>query len=44
MDKLGIITSYGLSETRNIKPFKSSQINQLTHELNGIENIIKSMN
>ncbi|MEK6264513.1 MAG: hypothetical protein N2B06_07070 [Clostridium sp.] len=44
MDKLSIITSYGLSERRNIKPFKSSEKNKLTHELNGIENIIKSMN
>ena len=41
MDKLGIITSYGLEEKKKIRPFKASEINKLTHELNSIENIIK---
>ena len=44
MDKLGITTPYGLEERKNIMPFKASEINKLTHELNSIENIIKSMN
>ena len=43
MDKLGITTSYGLEERKNIKPFKASEINKLTQELNSLENIIKSM-
>lgn len=43
MDKLGITTSYGLEERKNIKPFKASQINKLNHELNSLENIIESM-
>ncbi|MFT5872420.1 MAG: DNA mismatch repair protein MutS2 [Clostridium sp.] len=44
MDKLGITTPYGLEERKNIKPFKASEINKLTHELNNLENIFKSMN
>jgi len=44
MDKLGITTSYGLEERKNIKPFKVSEIEKLTHELNSLESIIKSMN
>ncbi|MBU3091293.1 hypothetical protein K2F40_14405 [Clostridium sp. CM028] len=43
MDKLGITTSYGLEEKKNIRPFKDSEINELTHELNSLENMIKSM-
>lgn len=43
MDKLGIITSYGLEERKNIRPFKVSEMDKLTHELNSIENVIKSM-
>jgi len=43
MDKLGITTSYGLEERKNIKTFKTSEINKLKHELNSLENIIKSM-
>jgi DNA mismatch repair protein MutS2 len=43
MDKLGITTTYGLEERKNIKPFKASQINKLTKELDNLENIIKSM-
>ncbi|WP_291634103.1 hypothetical protein, partial [Clostridium sp.] len=43
LDKLGITTPYGLEERKNIKPFKASEINKLTHELNNIENIFKSM-
>ncbi|MBW9155436.1 hypothetical protein G9F71_002550 [Clostridium sp. FP2] len=43
MDKLGITTTYGLEERKNIKPFKASEINELTHELNSLENTIKSM-
>ncbi|MGH4119260.1 MutS-related protein [Clostridium sp.] len=44
MDKLGITTPYGLQERKNIRPFKVSEANKLTHELNSIETIIKSMN
>ncbi|MCB2305556.1 hypothetical protein LGL08_04950 [Clostridium estertheticum] len=43
MDKLGIITSYGLCESKNIRPFKTCEINKLTKELNNLENIIKSI-
>jgi DNA mismatch repair protein MutS2 len=43
MDKLGITTTYGLEERKNIKPFKASETNELTHELNNLENIITSM-
>lgn len=43
IDRLGITTSYGLEERKNIKPFKASEINKLTHELNNLENIIESM-
>lgn len=43
MDKLGITTAYGIEERKNIKPFKSSEINVLTYELNCLENIIKSV-
>ena len=43
LDKLGITTTYGLEERKNIKPFKASEISKLTHELNSIESIIKSM-
>jgi len=43
MDKLGITTAYGLEHRKNIKPFKASEINELTHELNNLENIITSM-
>jgi DNA mismatch repair protein MutS2 len=44
MDKLGITTPYGILERRNIKPFKTSEINKLTYELNSLDKIIKSMN
>ena len=44
MDKLGITTSYGLEERKSIRPFKTSEINELKHELSSLENIIKSMN
>ena len=43
MDKLGITTSYGMDERKKIKPFKASEINKLTHELNSLEKIIESM-
>ncbi|MCB2290221.1 hypothetical protein LGK97_10620 [Clostridium sp. CS001] len=43
MDKLGITTTYGLEERKNIKPFKASEINELTHELNSVEKIINSI-
>ena len=43
MDKLGITTSYGLEEKKNIRPYKASEIDKLTQELNNLENIIKSM-
>lgn len=43
MDKLGITTTYGLEERKNIKPFKVSEINELTHELNSLENMIMSI-
>ena len=43
MDKLGITTSYGLEERKNIKPFKASEINKLIHELNSLEKIIESI-
>ena len=43
MDKLGIITSYGLEERKNIRPFKTSEKNILIQELDNLENIIESM-
>jgi len=43
IDKLEIATFYGLEEKRNIRAFKTSEKNKLTHELNCLENIIKSM-
>ncbi|MCB2294381.1 hypothetical protein LGK95_12765 [Clostridium algoriphilum] len=43
MNKLGMITPYGLEERKKIKPFKASETNQLILELNSLENIIKSM-
>lgn len=44
MDKLGITTTYGLEERKNIMPFKTSEIDKLNHELNSLDSIIKSMN
>ena len=43
MDKLGITTTYGFEQRKNIKPFKASEINELNHELNSLENVITSM-
>ncbi|MGH4126248.1 MAG: MutS-related protein [Clostridium sp.] len=43
MDKLGITTTYGLQEKKNIVPFKDSEIDKLNHELNSLESIINSM-
>jgi dsDNA-specific endonuclease/ATPase MutS2 len=44
MDKLCIVTPFGLQERKNIRPFKVSETNKLIHELDSIEFIIKSMN
>ena len=44
LDKLEITTPFGLEERKNIKPFKASEIDELTYELNNLEIIIKSMN
>ncbi|GCD08647.1 MutS-related protein [Clostridium tagluense] len=44
MDKLGITTTYGLQEKKNIVPFKDSEIDKLNNELNSLESIINSMN
>jgi len=44
MDKLGITTSYGQEERKNILPYKASEIDKLNHELNSLECIINSMN
>jgi len=44
MDKMKIITSYGLEERKNIVPFKATEIDKLTHELDSLESIIISMN
>jgi len=43
LDKLMIITPYGIEERKNIKPFKNSETNKLNYELNSLETIIKSM-
>ncbi|HEY8805741.1 MAG TPA: hypothetical protein VIM42_11680 [Clostridium sp.] len=43
MDKLEIITSYGLCEKKDIRPFKASETMELTHELDNLEDIIESM-
>jgi len=44
MDKLGITTTYGLEERKNVVPFKDSEIDKLNNELNSLESIINSIN
>ena len=43
MDKLEIMTPYGLEEKRGIKPFRTTRVKELHTELNSVEKIINNM-
>lgn len=44
MDKLQVITPFGMDEKRNVKPFYKKDLLLLQEELDNIEKVMKSYN